>query len=225
MKYQTLLSSLCGIAFSFDTMAATILDSLPANVSANDKFVFYSHGYIVEGKDPKPVDTKNGWGEYDFPAVKQALADDNYTLIAHHRAKNTDPFEYAYELNKQVRKLVAQGVKPQHIALVGFSRGAFITGLTSDKLSDLAVNSVVLAGCGRLVWKKHTDVKVYGHVLSVYEESDKSKSCIALDQKSTQTRSFTEVAINTGLSHGAFYRPQKVWVEPVKKWIKARFEE
>ncbi|MBD1581117.1 alpha/beta hydrolase [Pseudoalteromonas sp. S16_S37] len=222
MKNSSLILSLFGAIVSFYTSAATILDAIPESVAANDKFVFYSHGYIVEGDNPKPVETKNGWGEYDFPAVKQALADDSYTLIAHHRAKNTDPFDYAYELNRQVRTLVAKGVKPEHITLVGFSRGAFITGLASDKLSDLAVNTVILAGCGRLIWKKHTDIKVYGHVLSIYEKSDKSGSCADLDKKSTQTRSFEEIEINTGLSHGAFYRPVKVWVEPVKAWIKAR---
>ncbi|NOU51448.1 alpha/beta hydrolase [Pseudoalteromonas sp. JBTF-M23] len=221
MKLESLIFSLLSALTSVNCFADSVFDSILLQVSPEDKFVFYSHGYIVEGDNPKPVETKNGWGEYDFPAIKKALADDSYTLVAHHRAKNTDPFEYAYELNKQVRTLVKKGVKPEYITLVGFSRGAFITGLASDKLSDLGVNTVILAGCGRLVWKKHTDIKVYGHVLSVYESSDKAQSCAALDKKSTQTRSFNEIEINTGLSHGAFYRPLKVWVEPVKRWIKS----
>ncbi|CAH9056027.1 hypothetical protein PSECIP111951_01374 [Pseudoalteromonas holothuriae] len=224
MNSKALMSGLLCTLISFNTLAGKVLDAPPESVSATDKFVFYSHGYIVEGDNPKPVNIKQGWGVYDFPAIKQALSDDSYTLIAHHRAKNTDPFDYAYKLNQQVRTLVAKGVEPKNIALVGFSRGAFITGLTSDKLSDLAINTVILAGCGRLVWKKHTDVKVYGHVLSVYEKSDDSKSCSKLDEKSRQTRSFTEIQINTGLSHGAFYRPIKEWVDPVKQWIKTRFK-
>ncbi|WP_139158543.1 MULTISPECIES: alpha/beta hydrolase [Pseudoalteromonas] len=160
-------------------------------------------------------------GGYDFPAIKQALADKSYTLIAHHRAKNTDPFAYAYELNQQVRTLVEKGVSARNITLVGFSRGSFIAGVASDKLSDLEINTVILAGCGRLVSSKHTDIKVFGHVLSVYERSDGPQSCATLAKRSTQTRSFNEIMIDTGLEHGAFYKPMNEWVTPVKAWIKA----
>ncbi len=206
---------------SFSSWSTTILDAPPESVSTSDKFVFYAHGYIVEGKDPKPINTKNGWGVYDFPAIKQALSDKSYTLIAHHREKNTDPFAYAYELNKQVRSLVEKGVSARNITLIGFSRGSFISAIASDKLSDLEINTVILAGCGGLTASKHTDIKVFGHVLSVYEQSDEAQSCAALHKRSTQTRSFNEIVINTGLEHGAFYKPMNEWVTPVKAWVKA----
>lgn len=167
------------------------------------------------------MNTKQGWGLYDFPKIKQVLSDTAYHLVAHHRPKGTDPFVYATELSEQVRHLVEQGVNPEKIVIMGFSRGAFITGLTSDKLSDLAINTIILAGCGRLISKNHTDIKVYGDVLSVYEKSDGANSCKALKEKSTRLQSFTEVEINTELEHGAFYRPIPEWVEPVKAWIKS----
>lgn len=198
----------------------TFSDIVPDTVSAADSYVFYSHGFIVEGDNPTPVDTRFGWGKYDFPAVKKALSDESYHLIAFHRPKNTNPRKYAYELNKQVRELIKQGVKPTNITLIGFSRGAFITGLTSDKLSDIGVNTIILAGCGRLVHPGHSDTQVYGHVLSIYEESDRANTCVKLKEKSPLATSFTEIKINTGLSHGAFYRPLDVWVKPIKKWIK-----
>ncbi|RJE73380.1 hypothetical protein BGP78_03730 [Pseudoalteromonas sp. MSK9-3] len=221
---RLITSAVLALFISGHSIAGQVYADLPTNIDRNAKYVFYSHGYIVEGDNPKPVDTRFGWGMYDFPAIKQALADSHYHLIAQHRAKDTDPFEYAYTLNTQVRTLVEQGVKPTNITIMGFSRGAFITGLTSDKLSDLGVNTIILAGCGRLVWKKHTDVKVYGHVLSVYEKTDKSGSCEKLAKKSTETQSFREIAIHTGLSHGAFYRPLAAWVDPVKAWINAAKE-
>ncbi|CAM4093377.1 alpha/beta hydrolase [Pseudoalteromonas byunsanensis] len=221
MKLGIITAAWFAALISFNCWSTTILNAPPESVSVNDKFVFYSHGYIVEGVDPKPVNTKNGWGVYDFPAVKQALSDKSYTLIAHHRAKNTDPFAYAYELNKQVRELVEKGVSAKNITLIGFSRGAFISAVASDKLSDLEINTVILAGCGGLSSSKHSDIKVFGHVLSVYEQSDRAQSCAALDKRSTQTRSFNEIMINTGLEHGAFYRPMNEWVTPVKAWVKA----
>jgi hypothetical protein len=36
-------------------------------------YVIYSHGLIVEGDDPKPISPK--YGQYDFPAIKQAICD------------------------------------------------------------------------------------------------------------------------------------------------------
>ncbi|WP_210418560.1 hypothetical protein [Aliikangiella coralliicola] len=197
-------------------------DKFPDDINPKEKYVFYSHGYIVEGENPKPINKKFGWGLYDFPAIKKSLSDDSYNLIAFHRPKNTDPFKYANELNDQVRDLVKKGVSPKNITIMGFSRGAFITGLTSDKLSDLSINTIILAGCGRLISKKHTDIKVYGNVLSIYEKSDRANTCKALKAKSTNVKSFTEIEINTGLEHGAFYRPISEWVEPVKNWIKSK---
>lgn len=203
-------------------LSGKIYTQFPESINASDSYVFYSHGFIVEGTDPTPIDKRFGWGKYDFPAVKKALADDQYHLIAFHRPKNTDPREYAYRLNEQVRALVNAGVEPQNITMIGFSRGAFITGLASDKLSDIGVNTVLLAGCGRLIHPKHSDTQVYGHVLSIYEKSDASGSCAKLKAKSPLITSFTEVHINTGLSHGAFYQPLNVWIKPIKAWIEQK---
>ena len=221
---KILTMSIALMSLSFAIHGKTILTELPQQIDANDRFVFYSHGFIVEGDNPKPIETKNGWGVYNFPAVKMALADDTYTLIAAHRKKGTDPFEYSKTLSEQVRALVAAGVKPHHITLIGFSRGAFITGLTSNKLADIGVNTVLLAGCGRFASKKYSNKQVYGHVLSIYERSDRSGSCASVKKRSTDTKSFNEIAINTGLSHGAFYRPIDAWVKPSKKWLKLKME-
>ena len=153
--------------------------------------------------------------------MKQALSDDDYHLIAFHRPKNTEPFTYAKKLSGQINKLLVKGVPADNITIIGFSRGAFITGLTSNLMKDTPINTIILAGCGRLVSKKHDDIQVYGHVLSVYEQTDKANTCKKLKDKSSHIASFKEIEINTGLSHGAFYRPISDWVTPVKQWIKS----
>ncbi|MCW8877200.1 MAG: hypothetical protein OQK04_01120 [Kangiellaceae bacterium] len=217
-----ILGALVAIIISNNAVAGKIYEKFPKEVNANEKYVFYSHGYIVEGDNSKPVDKRFGWGMYDFPSIKEALSDEEYNLVAFHRAKNTEPFEHAEKLSQQVRKLVKHGVPVENITLVGFSRGAFITGVASYKLSDLGVNTVLLAGCGRMVFKSSKDLQVFGHMLSIYEKTDKANTCKALKEKSPGVKSFSEIEINTGLSHGAFYRPLDVWVEPVKEWVKSR---
>lgn len=201
-------------------MAGEIFEAFPEKIKPTEKYVFYSHGFIVEGTNPTPKNER--WGVYDFPAIKKSLADADYNLIAYHRSANTDPFEHAEELANDVRTLVKNGVETKNITLLGFSRGAFITGLASHNLANLPVNTILLAGCGRIISKKYADIKVHGHVLSVYETSDRASTCKKLQQKSTEVKSFEEIAISTGKEHGAFYRPIPEWIEPVKAWIKSK---
>ncbi|MDI4651961.1 MULTISPECIES: hypothetical protein [Pseudoalteromonas] len=97
--------------------AGTIYSQFPTEIDPHGHYVFYSHGFIVEGTNPKPV--HKTFGVYDFIAVKEALTDESYHLI---------------------------------------------------------------------------------------DRSDVTK--------------FEEISINTGLSHGAFYKPKDEWLLPIKKWLK-----
>ncbi len=203
---------------SSQALAGQVYDTFPTEIKAEQKYVFYSHGFIVEGTNPRPENAR--WGVYEFPKIKSALADESYHLIAHHRPKGTDPFVYAKTLAKDVLTLIAHGVKAENITIMGFSRGAFITSLTSHHLAKTPVNTILLAGCGRIVSSKYADYTLNGPVLSVYEKSDGALSCEKLRARSPNIISYKEIALDTGEEHGAFYRPIKEWVTPVKEWIK-----
>lgn len=221
-KFKIGLTLLFLQLISSQSFGQEIYTDFPENISENGKYVFYSHGFIVEGDNPKPINKNPGWGVYDFPEIKMALSDKEYTLIAFHRQKNTDPFDYAKKLEIQVRKLVKSGVQPKNITILGFSRGGFITGLTSNLLSDIEVNTILLATCGRILRNEFKDIHLYGEVLSIYEKSDGAQSCQKFIDRSPKVISFEEIEINTGLSHGAFYQPYPEWITPVKHWIKSR---
>jgi len=200
---------------------STVADSssvLPKIIDKNTSYVFYSHGYIVEGDNPKPIHER--WGTYDFPAIKKELLDSSYQLIATHRAANTNPFVYAKKLAEQVNNLIKKGVPAKKISLIGFSRGGFITAITSSYLKNKDVNFVILAACtSGLAQKKN--VTIYGHLLSIYETSDSVGSCDDVVARSTDTvSSYHEISISTGKEHGAFYTPLNSWVLPIKTWLK-----
>ncbi|GIU51238.1 hypothetical protein TUM4438_40170 [Shewanella sairae] len=203
--------------FSSLSFAGDIYDKFPEQIKANEKYVFYSHGFIVEGTNPTPKNER--WGVYEFPAIKKSLADSQYNLIAYHRPKGTDPFVHAKSLANDVRKLLKKGVEANHITIMGFSRGAFITSLTSHYLEKTPVNTVLLAGCGRIVSNKYSDIKMNGAFLSIYETTDGAVTCEKLKNRSPQLTSFDEISITTGEEHGAFYRPIHEWVVPVKQWV------
>ncbi|NMP16334.1 alpha/beta hydrolase [Thalassotalea sp. Y01] len=208
-----LLLSMCGLVHAGNTY-----DTFPQTINAADKYVFYSHGYIVEGANSTPRHKE--WGVYDFPLIKQQLKDDDYHLIAYHRAAHTDPFEHAKLLAQDVNRLITAGVDAENITLLGFSRGGAISILTANELKSDKVNTIILAGCAGLI-KHNADVQVYGAVFSIFETSDKVGSCDFLVQRSDNVSSFTEISISTGKSHGAFYLPRDEWLQPVKRWIKA----
>lgn len=199
-------------------LAGTIHRDFPAEIDLDGIYVFYSHGAIVEGGNPKPKHAK--WGIYDFPVIKRDLADSGFEVIAWHRAQKTDPAQHAKTLVEQVNKLLDAGVEPNRITLLGFSKGGYISALASNEI-DEAINVIFLATCGKWV-KNSPDISLHGNFLSIYETSDSTRSCKKLAENSPDLVSFEEISISTGLSHGAFYRPLDDWMKPVTDWIQAK---
>lgn len=218
LKLIKITSLILAIGFSQKGFAGEIFDTFPTTINADEKYVFYSHGYIVEGDNPTPISPR--WGKYDFPQVKESLSDEQYNLIAYHRAKNTNPRVFAKKLAKDIDKLVKAGVSQQNIYLIGFSRGGAITALTSNEVASDELNIIILAGCGKFVTNNQS-LKVYGNVYSIYETSDGVGSCQHLIDRSKQVKHFEEIAISTGKEHGAFYNPLPEWLGPVKRWLKS----
>jgi hypothetical protein len=196
--------------------ASEIYEQFPDIVDPNGKYVFYSHGKIVEGKHTNPISPR--WGEYDFPEVKYALSSNNYNLIAYHRVQNTNPKTFALKLSNDVKKLITLGVKPQNITLLGFSRGGEITILASRQIQNPDINIILLASCANFM-KNNESFQVYGNVYSIYETSDVVGSCQFLIKQSSGVNSFSEISISTGKEHGAFFIPIIDWVKPVKGWL------
>jgi hypothetical protein len=200
-----------------NSFAGELYTSFPTKINADEKYVFYSHGYIVEGDNETPVSSR--WGMYDFPLIKKTLSDEKYNLIAYHRPKDTNPRTFAKKLALDIKTLVKSGVQYKNISLVGFSRGGAITVLTSNEVKSDEMNIIILAGCGSFV-TNNQEVKAYGNVYSIYETSDGVGSCQHLIDRSVHVKHFEEIAISTGKEHGAFYTPIPEWSIPVKRWIK-----
>ena len=215
--YQKIITTLILLSSSF-CYGGEVFESLPDKIKPTDHYVFYSHGFIVEGTNPTPVHER--WGKYDFPAVKRGLADSSYHLIATHRPAKTNPFEYAESLSKQVNQLLNSGVPASNISLVGFSRGGFITAIASSNLKSIEMNFVILAACTSGLANRE-EVSIYGHLFSVFETSDSVGSCDDVVARRVNTvSSYKEISISTGKEHGAFFTPRNEWIIPVKSWLK-----
>ncbi|PKG81393.1 alpha/beta hydrolase [Colwellia sp. 75C3] len=196
--------------------ASNVYEHFPTQINADEKYVFYSHGLIVEGKNPTPTHPR--WGVYEFPKVKTALTSEHYNLIAYHRALDTKPRDFAKKLASDVDLLIKKGVKAENISLVGFSRGGEITILASSYINSSAVNIVLLAACSSFM-KGHAEFTVVGNFHSIYETSDGNGSCQFLVDQSDQINTMKEISISTGKEHGAFYQALPEWIVPVKNWL------
>ena len=206
----------CLVLVPISGRAVEIYDRFPNTVQAGERYVIYSHGLIVEGDDPKPISPQ--YGVYDFPAIKQALFDaGGFNLIAFQRPKSSDD-AYADTLKTWVRRLLAAGVKPSRITLVGFSRGAQLTALASNDLASQGINTALLAICEDGDVSHAPGLILGGNLLSIYERSDQLGSCRKLSARS-HLKAFKEIAISTGKKHGAFFQPLPQWVGPLKAWI------
>lgn len=201
---------------SGQALAGGLYEQFPETVSADDRYVFYSHGSVVEGENPTPVGPV--WGRYDFPAIKQALKDPAYHLIAYHRPAKQRPYDFANRLANDVNRLIQHGVKAHNITLLGFSRGGALSILASHALAPVEINTIALAGCGELL-RNNPKIRFHGHVLSIYETTSKAASCQYVMDRGSKVKSFKELPITTGKGNGAFYLPKNAWVDPVKAWI------
>jgi hypothetical protein len=211
LQYLALL-----VLVPLSSKAVEIYDRFPDSIHAGERYVIYSHGFVAEGDDPKPVSPQ--YGLYDFPAIKEAIfGNGGFNLIAYQRPKSLDD-SYAETLKSWVKRLVDGGVEPSRITLVGFSRGAYLTALASNDLAAVGINTALLAVCEKGDVSGAPGLALGGNFLSIYEKSDSMGKCNKLAARSHLT-SFKEVAISTGKKHAAFFQPLPQWLDPLKAWI------
>lgn len=200
-----------------DAFASPIFDNIPDRIDPNAKYIFYSHGYIVEGVDPSPVHPR--WGMYDYPAILEKLTGFGAVVISEHRKAKSSPTKHAEKLKNQVSTLLEMGVPQRNITLIGFSRGGYITALASSAIKETDINYVILAACTTSL-SQNEDVVLTGHVMSIHESSDSVGSCDEVIKRNPKAASsFKEIEISTGLEHGAFYRPIEAWISPIRSWF------
>jgi hypothetical protein len=211
-----MLSSVAAASAAAQTK--TILSDLPVGIDTRASYLIYLHGRIIEEKGARPTDER--FGVYEYQQILDTLATSGATVIAEQRPLNTEFRQFGAHVADQVRRLLAAGVPAQRISVVGFSKGGGIAIITSALLADDRINYVFLGACGDWVLNR-ADVNVRGRILSIYEKSDElGTSCQPLFTQARATRQSREVVLETGLGHGAFYRPHKAWLEPLFAWVK-----
>jgi hypothetical protein len=195
-----------------------IFQSFPDQIDAQQRYVIYLHGRIIEDEGPHAISPT--YGAYEYEEILSALAQGGLQVIAEVRPPNTDSQHYAARVVDQVNALLEAGVPAEHITVIGFSKGGGIAIYTSSLLRNERVNFVLLAICGEEIFGL-PGINLSGRVLSIYETSDDFGSCRPLAEASTGVSSFEEIALSTGRQHGAFYTADPLWLDPVIEWTLA----
>lgn len=217
--------------------AQEVLRELPASIDAGKKFLFFQHGLSVEQLGPDSY-SKEFRKTYDTTGITTAFAKAGYVVIAEFRPKGSRVPAYADKMAGQITQLLAAGVPPKNIAVVGHSKGGYIAIATATRLANPDISYAILAGCAlpsahhiggadaRATYEKlvaEAQGKLKGRILSQYDTTDGwMGSCKEL-QAANAGLTIEETAIQSGyaagMGHSLFYTPEPIWFEPLLKWL------
>ena len=208
----------CGAATEVpaDTASSSIVSDVPAVIDPNARYLFYLHGAIIETEGTRPTHPR--FGVYEYEKILATFAERGFVVISEARPAGTDGMVYASKVVEQVRTLLAAGVPPGHVTVVGFSKGGGIAIAASSMLAEDDVNFVFMAACNPWI-DDHPEIVARGRLLSLREASDELMgTCEGLFARSPSQHDQREIVLHLGGGHGAFYRPQTEWVDPVVEW-------
>jgi hypothetical protein len=78
---------------------------------------------------------------------------------------------------------------------------------------------VIMGGCWPETYKDYLSTELYGHFLSIIEATDPHGTCYRIFDKRKHVKSYQEITLHMGLSHGFIYKGHKEWIEPIMKWF------
>jgi hypothetical protein len=190
----------------------------PPKIDPAARHLFYLHGRIVEEQGPKAVSDR--FGPYAYEEILETFRKAGFTVISEVRPTGVEVDAYASRIEGQIRTLLAAGVAPDHVTVVGASRGAVIAMRISTRLRNRKVRFVLLGNCNETVFSRYR-FDLAGEVLSIFETSDEyGGSCRGLFTASTGLSKKEEISLSNGLGHGFLYRPLPQWVDPTIAWAR-----
>jgi hypothetical protein len=194
-----------------------ILQDVPVEIDVKARYLFYLHGLIIENEGVRPTSPR--FGVYEYQEILEAFKSRGFVVISEPRPKGTDPEQYAGKVVEQVRRLLAAGVPPRNITVVGASRGGGIAMIASTRLKNRQVKFAIMAACGDWDVYRKVGIDLWGAILSVYDsKDDMAGTCSDFFKKSSGISKKKEVVLKVGLGHGILYRPLREWVDVVTQW-------
>lgn len=216
MKLTIILFGIFYSIVSQSVYAGSVVEEVPADPDASEKYIFYLHGSVEESD-----------GETDkYVTAVEAIAESSATVISEVRG-DTEPNIYAQKIKGYVEHLISKGVPAKNITVSGFSKGSIIALASSGVINNPDVNYVLLAGCSEFLNEKYAidPAKAVGRILSIYDSGDgKFESCDGMISSSNKVK-FEETELDSGKGHKLFRIPKgkfiEQWRDPLVEWAGA----
>nr|WP_199158004.1 hypothetical protein [Pedobacter sp. ASV2] len=192
--------------------------------SSAQNYIFFLHNKFAE--DHPLSDAHPEYGKTEYLEVLNEFKANGFQVISEKRAINTDVGAYSKKVVAQIDSLLKLGVKPNHITVIGTSKGGYIAQYVSSNLKNPDVNFVFI-GCYRdKDLTAFPGINYCGNILTIYEKTDEF-GVSAIKRKETtnlKINNFKEIELNTGLKHGFLFKPMKEWMLPAMQWAKQNYK-
>lgn len=199
--------------------AQSIGTSLPDHLSRKARYVFYLHGAVVtELGDMAVNQSVPEWGPYEYYHILDSLKARNVVVISEIRQKGVSDSVYVKKIAAQIDTLLRKRVRVENILVLGASAGWAIALGVSTTVKSPVLHYVAMGGCWPETYKDYEQVDLRGHFLSLIEKTDPHGSCWKVFDKRPNIKSYREIRLNTGLSHGFIYKGYPEWINPVMDW-------
>lgn len=197
-----------------------VFSSLPADPDPEARHLLYFHGRIIEDQGLPAVSPEHG--TYEYEAILARLAEGGVTVVSEVRPRGADVTVHAERAAARIDSLRRAGVPPEHITLLGASKGAAIASLASHLARASGLRVVLLAGCssGAVAYAVENGVDLVGDVLTIRDVADTelAGSCADVFAMSEEVGRSDEIVLDVGTGHGVLYRPLDAWVLPALAW-------
>lgn len=200
--------------------------SLRIYAQIEKQYIFFLHNKFLEEHALNEKHSRYGIAEYQ--QIINKLKDKNTIIISEKRKSNTDPKCYAQKVKIQIDSLIAKGISPNNISVVGTSQGGYIAQYISYFVKKTQLKFVIIgASFKNDEMNKDAKFKLYGKFFSITEKSDTNQLSLSKQNRFIESNIeyFKEIELDTGLNHGFLFKALDQWILPTKKWIDMEFKD
>jgi hypothetical protein len=188
-------------------------------------YIFFLHNRFIENNPPGTYDSVyNVIAEYN--EIIRSFKRDGFIVISEVRKPKTDATIYAHKIVAQIDSLLEQGVAPDHITVVGTSKGGYIAQFVSTYAKNPQLNFVFIGCFQDSDIRDIPGINFCGNILNIYEHTD-SYGVSAIERKEISRLPighFNEIELHTGLKHGFLYLALDDWIKPSKMWAERNYD-
>jgi CubicO group peptidase (beta-lactamase class C family) len=187
------------------------------------RYIFFLHNRFLENHELN--EPHKQYGKANYQAILDSFSHAGFIVLSEKRKPNTNAQGYAKKVVAQIDSLLQLGIAPNHITVIGTSKGGYIAQYVSTYLANPKINFVFI-GCymsNDLI--DFPDITFCGNILEIYEHTD-SLGVSAINKALASPFAiphYREVELFTNRQHGFLYKALTQWIRPCIQWAQGDY--